>query len=649
MIFQSMKMAWHAVVSNKLRSFLTMLGIIIGVVALIVLVSIANGATSSVTDQISSMGSSYLTVIITDDKGNPLRLKELSDFCEPEEVDEVAPVSWTSVTAKTSYSNGTMTLTGTTGSYADIQGLELFSGRFLKQTDIDNNSYVVVITKDTATELLGRVDAVGESIKLNGKSFLVVGVLSDSTSLTQGAAVTSSSDSDDSDSSSSSVQLEGYIPFSTMTRLADNVLDVTMFYASGTDEDSLEPAENALTELLMERFGEDEDAFSIVDQSEIMEAMSSVTNTMSLMIGGIAAISLLVGGIGIMNIMLVSVTERTREIGIRKAIGAGRETIMLQFLIEALLVSLMGCLAGIGLSWVILKVAAVVMKNSMSFTMDAKALELADGFIVRVGGHIPIQEDGPDGVPHPVPEIPQLEKTGAHCQQAAGAKQQRQPHRPPYHTADHRIHPRQALPHTQTPPVLYCMAQGAFSCPGSGFCIKKRIPAHPVPKRNGGTRDAQERLEALLGGFGGGTSGAAAAGGRHSPAHPADGAHPYPDRPAPERGAHPVTPGRAPDDSASLHRRGAAGLFAGLPERRPEQPEPAGRAGGADRALQRRDCQSCPLLRSGGARPVPSGASGGAGPAGGYALSGAVPRRAGKNRFPLRAGAGGVFGGTDCR
>ena len=385
MIFQSMKMAWHAVVSNKLRSFLTMLGIIIGVVALIVLVSIANGATSSVTDQISSMGSSYLTVTITDDKGNPLRLKELSDFCEPEEVDEVAPVSWTSVTAKTSYSNGTMTLTGTTGSYADIQGLELFSGRFLKQTDIDNNSYVVVITKDTATELLGRVDAVGESIKLNGKSFLVVGVLSDSTSLTQGAAVTSSSDSDDSDSSSSSVQLEGYIPFSTMTRLADNVLDVIMFYASGTDEDSLEPAENALTELLMERFGEDEDAFSIVDQSEIMEAMSSVTNTMSLMIGGIAAISLLVGGIGIMNIMLVSVTERTREIGIRKAIGAGRETIMLQFLIEALLVSLMGCLAGIGLSWVILKVAAVVMKNSMSFTMDMKVVWLSVAFSVLIG------------------------------------------------------------------------------------------------------------------------------------------------------------------------------------------------------------------------------------------------------------------------
>lgn len=180
-------------------------------------------------------------------------------------------------------------------------------------------------------------------------------------------------------------KLEGYIPFSTMTRLADNVLDVTMFYASGADEDSLEPAENALTELLMEHFGQDEDAFSIVDQSEIMEAMSGVTNTMSLMIGGIAAISLLVGGIGIMNIMLVSVTERTREIGIRKAIGAGRGTIMLQFLIEALLISLMGCLAGIGLSWLILKAAAVLMDDSMSFTMDMKVVWLSVAFSVLIG------------------------------------------------------------------------------------------------------------------------------------------------------------------------------------------------------------------------------------------------------------------------
>ena len=145
--------------------------------------------------------------------------------------------------------------------------LELYGGRFLKQTDIDNNSYVVVITRDTATELLGRADAVGESIKLNGKSFLVIGVLDDSSSLTQGTASISGSDDSDSDSSErSSVQLEGYIPFSTMTRIADNVLDVTMFYASGTDKESLDPAKNALTELLLERFEQDEDAFSVADQ-----------------------------------------------------------------------------------------------------------------------------------------------------------------------------------------------------------------------------------------------------------------------------------------------------------------------------------------------------------------------------------------------
>ncbi|RHK26168.1 hypothetical protein DW074_01560 [Ruminococcus sp. AF46-10NS] len=264
--------------------------------------------------------------------------------------------------------------------------LELYGGRFLKQTDIDNNSYVVVITRDTATELLGRADAVGESIKLNGKSFLVIGVLDDSSSLTQGTASISGSDDSDSDSSErSSVQLEGYIPFSTMTRIADNVLDVTMFYASGTDKESLDPAKNALTELLLERFEQDEDAFSVADQSEIMEAMSNVNNTMSLMIGGIATISLLVGGIGIMNIMLVSVTERTREIGIRKAIGAGRGTIMLQFLIEALLVSLMGCLAGIGISWLILKITAVVMNNTMSFTMDMKVVWFSVAFSVLIG------------------------------------------------------------------------------------------------------------------------------------------------------------------------------------------------------------------------------------------------------------------------
>ncbi len=384
MFFQSVKMAWHAVTVNKLRTFLTMLGIIIGVVALIVLVSIADGATNSVTDEISGMGSSYLTVSITDDKENPLRLSEMSDFAEPDEIEAVAPFSMTSVTAKNGYTSDSMTLIGTTGSYAQIQDMEPAYGRFIMNADVENNTYVVVLTYDTAVELMGRADVTGEKVSLNGQSFLIIGVLSEesSSSLTGNTGFVSSSSDDDS--SDTTVNLEGYIPYSTMTRIADNILDVTQFYVSASDTQTLDYAENALTELLLERFGNDEDAFTVTDQSQIMDTMESVNNTMSLMIGGIAAISLLVGGIGIMNIMLVSVTERTREIGIRKAIGAKKGMIMLQFLIEALMVSFMGCMAGIGISWVILKTAGIFM-DTMQFQMDMQVVWISVAFSAVIG------------------------------------------------------------------------------------------------------------------------------------------------------------------------------------------------------------------------------------------------------------------------
>ena len=359
MFFQSVKMAWHAVTVNKLRTFLTMLGIIIGVTALIVLVSIADGATSSVKDEISGMGSSYLTVSITDDKENPLRLSEMSDFSEPEEIEAVAPVSRTSVTAKNGYTSDTMTLIGTTGSYAQIQNMELAYGRFIMNADVENHTYVTVLTYDTAVELLGRADVTGESVSLNGKSFLVIGVLSEesSSSLTDGNMLSSSSDED----SETTVNLEGYIPFSTMTRMADNILAVTQFYVSAADSETLDYAETALTDLLMNRFENDEDAFSVTDQSQIMDTMESVDNTMSLMIGGIAAISLLVGGI-----------------------GAKKGMIMLQFLLEAMIVSLMGCMAGIGISWVILK-AAGFFTESIQFVMDMRVVWISVIFSTLIG------------------------------------------------------------------------------------------------------------------------------------------------------------------------------------------------------------------------------------------------------------------------
>ena len=379
MIIQTWKMSWAAVCANKLRTFLTMLGIIIGVVALIVLVSIADGATTSVSDQISSMGSNYLTVQISDDKENPLRLEEFLQLIEDEAIEAAAPFGNTSVTAKSGYTSESMRITGTTGSYFEIMDLELAYGRSMKQTDVENNSCIIIISADTAIEFFGRADAAGETLSLNGRTFQVVGVLSeDNSSLT---SVQSSSDED----STTTVTLEGYIPYSAFIRIADNALDITRFYVSASDEESMDAAESALEQIMMGRFGQDEDAFSIQNQSEIMEAMSSVNDTMSLMLGGIAAISLLVGGIGIMNIMLVSVTERTREIGIRKAIGASRGSIMMQFLMEALLVSMMGCAIGIAASFGILQIAGRVMGGSMSFQMDMQVMWISVGFSLLIG------------------------------------------------------------------------------------------------------------------------------------------------------------------------------------------------------------------------------------------------------------------------
>lgn len=369
MIFQSIKMAWSSIASNKMRTFLTMLGIIIGVASLIVLVSIADGAAGSVTEQISSMGTNLLTVSIQDDKENPLRLSELSDFADGEMVSMAAPFAQNSVTAKSGYTSDSMTVYGTTGAYRKIQGLTLGNGRWLNKADVDNHTYVVVLNAYAATQMIGRTNCVGESISLDGKKYQVIGVLQEEQS---------------GISSQESERMEAYIPYTSLTRLSDGVLYVTKFYAASADENSMEAAEAALTQKMLERFGNDEDAFTIVNQSTVMETMQSVNSTLAWMLGGIAAISLVVGGIGIMNIMLVSVTERTKEIGIRKAIGAGQGSILAQFLIEALMVSMMGCMTGIGLSVLILKVAGMVVSD-MSFTVSPQVTLLAVGFSALIG------------------------------------------------------------------------------------------------------------------------------------------------------------------------------------------------------------------------------------------------------------------------
>lgn len=369
MFRQSVKMAWKSISSNKMRSFLTMLGIIIGVMSLVVLVSLASGAASSVNSRISEIGSNLLTVNVKDDKGSPLKLEDIAKLAESGEIKDAAPVTQSRVAAKGSYAEESAAVYGTTGAYAEINQLELYAGRFLKETDIENHTNVAVINAGLALEVLGRMDVVGETVALEGMEYQVVGVLK----------------AKDSDTSTTE-NLEAYVPYTSLIRLVQDVpYEVTRFIVSASGEETMDRAEEELKEQMLERFSWDEDAFSIVNQSAVLEAMESVNSTLSFMLGGIAGISLLVGGIGIMNIMLVSVTERTREIGIRKAIGAGRGTIMMQFLMEALMISLMGCAIGIGFSWIALKAISAVESGGTAYTLSMGVVWIAVAFSMGIG------------------------------------------------------------------------------------------------------------------------------------------------------------------------------------------------------------------------------------------------------------------------
>jgi len=370
----SLKMALRSIGSSKMRSLLTMLGIIIGVMALVVLVSLVNGATNSVTDAVSSLGSSMITVSVSDDKGKPVTPETLEQWMDEEpKLGELAPYQTASVVGKHGSEYGSVTLYGTTPAYYDIQGLQLSMGRWLKHTDTDNHSNVCVLNETAAEDLIGYTDCVGQTLTLNNVEFTVVGVLQENEdSLT--AVLTSGTKM-------------AYVPWSTLIRLTDSAGDeVTTFYGNAPAGGTLEEGGDRLEEMLLERFDEDEDAFSISTSDMLEEAMDSITSVLSVLLGGIAAISLVVGGIGIMNIMMVTVTERTREIGIRKAIGASRGTILTQFLMEAVVLCMMGCGLGIFLSWAILQiVSTVVASTGIVFLLDGGVVLVAVVFCFIIG------------------------------------------------------------------------------------------------------------------------------------------------------------------------------------------------------------------------------------------------------------------------
>ena len=369
----SLKMALRSIGANKMRAVLTMLGIIIGVMALVVLVSLVNGATSSVTDAVSNLGSNLLTVTISDDKGLPVTLEALDEWMGEEELGLIAPRSTDSLTGAANGESGSVTVYGTTPAYYEIQGLQLSMGRWLKAADVENHSYVCVINEAAAEKLIGYVDCVGQAISLNSVKYTIVGVLAD--------------DEDSLTAVFTAGSMVAYIPHTSLMRLSTGVTsEIASFYISAPEGGTMETAEDAITEILMDRFDDDEDAFSVSSQNVLEEAMDSITSVLTILLGGIAAISLVVGGIGIMNIMLVTVTERTREIGIRKAIGASRATILMQFLMEAVVLCMLGCCLGIFLSWAILQtVSTVVASLDMTFALDGGVVLIAVVFCFVIG------------------------------------------------------------------------------------------------------------------------------------------------------------------------------------------------------------------------------------------------------------------------
>ncbi|MBQ3487178.1 MAG: ABC transporter permease [Clostridia bacterium] len=372
-MIQSVRMAIKSISGNKMRAFLTMLGIIIGVMALVILVSLVSGATGNVTDTIARLGSDQITVRVSDNKGNPITISDLNKWMDEDAFGRMAPAATESFTAKYGTKTGSLTVYGTTAPYGDIQKLDLLVGRFLKTADEENVSFVCVINETAATELVGYADCLGEDIRLNGHRFQVVGVLKDDdTSLT---------------SAFRSGSLVAYIPYSSLIRISSTATaEITSFYVSAGEASTVDDAKTRLTEILKERFDSDEDAFSISSQNALESALSSVTSILTVLLGGIAAISLIVGGIGIMNIMLVTVTERTREIGIRKAIGASRGMILTQFLVEAVVICMLGCALGILGSWGVLRLITTVVSGlDISFQMSGGVVLIAVLFCFFIG------------------------------------------------------------------------------------------------------------------------------------------------------------------------------------------------------------------------------------------------------------------------
>ena len=390
-LMDTLRTAASALLANKLRSTLTVLGIVIGVAAVIGVLSIGQGARASIASNIESLGANLLFVRsgTTTTQGvqsaqgsaQTLTLEDAEALVDPINAPDVLRVA-PEVNAGAQIVAGTENLRGrvigTTEAYVEVRDVEILEGRFITDSDVLRVSTVVVLGYNVADQLFGPFSPVGQTVRINNRAFTVIGVLAEQGGTAQGLL-------DD-------VMM---MPITTVRfRLQANVtaqgeLSVQTINVEASSDERMQEAEAQITAILRERhqiIGSDDD-FTVTSQEDLIETFQEVSNVFTLFLGAIAGISLMVGGIGIMNIMLVSVTERTREIGLRKAVGARRGDILKQFLSEAVLLSAFGGGVGVILGWGLAQLFERVSLNNQQIEtlVTADVVSLAVGVAVAIG------------------------------------------------------------------------------------------------------------------------------------------------------------------------------------------------------------------------------------------------------------------------
>lgn len=371
--------------ANKARSFLTVLGIVVGITSVIVMVAIGQGTKTSIEGSITSMGSNLLTVSPGGQSSRgafgggggmgantkSLTLKDVAAIqSQVSDIKDVAPQTSSQYQVSAEASNTNVTVTGTTSSYPRIRSVTVATGAWFTDTQASSNSRVAVLGPTTAETLFGTAaGALGQRIRISGQPFTIIGV----TTAKGGNGFQNADDA-------------VYIPFQTFQRHLSSAVGVSLIYVEAASQDVMTQVENEMTSLLLSRHKISDSAkadFQIQNQADLASTLSTITTTLTLLLGSIAGISLVVGGIGIMNMMLTTVTERIREIGLRKAVGATRSDLTSQFLAEAVALTMTGGVIGIVLGWGI--AVAISAFSSLTTTVSLLSVLLAVGVSTAIG------------------------------------------------------------------------------------------------------------------------------------------------------------------------------------------------------------------------------------------------------------------------